>query len=215
MAKIPQSVDAASFWQAFATSQGLSGQQRDLFERYEKLLSFWSKRVNLTAIMGILDIVEYHFKDSLAFKQIVDPKSVSTIVDVGSGAGFPGIPLAIAYPHLKVTLIEVNAKKIQFLDTVISELGLGDRVEIFDQDWRSFLRIPNDQETVFCARASLQPEELCRIFKPGSSYRTGALVYWATSGWEPSEKVAPFVAREVSYQVGDRERKLVLLKRSE
>lgn len=217
MAKIPHSLDAASFWHAFAVSQGLSPMQRDLFEQYERLLSFWSKRINLTAITGILDIVEYHFKDSLALKKIIDPLTVHSLIDVGSGAGFPGIPLAIAYPHLNVTLIEVTAKKIKFLDTVITDLGLGDRVAIYDQDWRSFLRVSNaqqDQPTLFCARASLQLDELCRIFKAESSYRGCSLVYWAAAGWQPEATIAPFVVQQETYRVGDRERKLVLLKKA-
>lgn len=211
MAKIVQQSDSAALWHAFATAYNLTPAQVDQFMLYAKLLSAWSTRMNLTAIMGLYDTIEYHFKDSLALRDLIAIKSIDRIVDVGTGAGFPGIALAIVYPHLKVTLIEVNAKKIQFLDTVIGEFGLSDRVEIYDQDWRSFLRMPgNHEKTLFCARASLQPEELCRIFKGGSAYKDAALVYWAAAGWEPEEKIAALVKKEVRYRVGDRERKLVL-----
>lgn len=213
MANRPQSSDTTPLWQKFMQDEALTEKQCDAFKRYERLLSFWADRINLTAIRDEPDIIEYHFKDSLAIKNIIDPVSLSSVADVGTGAGIPGIPLAIKYPNLKILLIEVNQKKIEFLDKVIAELELDDRVSIYDQDWRTFLRTSSEDIELFCARASLQPDELCRMFKGGTAYSNARLIYWASKAWTPLDKVANFVKQEVSYHVGNRDRKLVLFEK--
>ncbi len=110
-----------------------------------------------------------------------------------------------------VTLIEVNTKKIQFLDTVITELGLSDRISVFDEDWRTFLRTTSENIQLFCVRASLQPEELIRLFKPASPYKNSVLVYWASSTWQPSTAVAPYITKDIAYTILNRNRRLILL----
>ena len=144
----------------------------------------------------------------------IDLSAITTICDVGTGAGFPGIPLAIKYPQLRVILLEVSHKKIDFLDLVINKLEL-DNVEIYPHDWRTFLRTTDDSVNLFCARASLQPEELIRLFKPGCSYKDATLVYWAASDWLPVGKEESFIKKEVPYSVGNKKRKLVVLAKDE
>lgn len=97
--------------------------QISLFEKYMNLLLEWNEKFNLTAITKEDEIVEKHFVDSLEILKYFDLKN-KTLLDVGTGAGFPGIVLAIAVPNLKVTLLESNGKKVTFLNTVISELKL-------------------------------------------------------------------------------------------
>ncbi len=99
------------------------------FEKYKKLLLEWNKKFNLTAIIESEQIDIKHFKDSLSFAEATkaagfDINTSLDVADVGSGAGFPGIPLKIAYPNLKMTLIESLGKKCKFLEEVVKQLDL-------------------------------------------------------------------------------------------
>lgn len=102
---------------------GLDKEQIDKFEMYLSLLLEWNEKFNLTAIIDKDQIEEKHFIDSLFLGKFVDLKN-KTLLDVGSGAGFPGIPLAILEPTLNVTLLESNGKKVLFLNEVIQKLNL-------------------------------------------------------------------------------------------
>ena len=200
-------------WQQFSKQDDLSDQELAQFKTYASLLVAWNKKFNITAVEEIPAIITHHFQDSLRLNQALDLSGSKTIVDVGSGGGFPGIPLAIKYPHLHIILIEVSRKKLEFLQAVIDALGLSERVSLFDNDWRTFLRTTDFDVDYVCARASLQPEELLRMFKPGSPYKDATLVYWASKNWEPSDKVRPFVHEYVTYKVGHKSRRLALLRR--
>lgn len=209
--KKPQLADTRLAWVSFAQEFSLTDGQLDLFKRYYLLLYAANKTVNLTTIINELDVIDYHFKDSLQLRTIVDMDTITHTADVGTGGGFPGIALAIKYPNLAVTLIEVNTKKIQFLDMLITELGLSNRVSVFDEDWRTFLRMTHEDIQLFCARASLQPEELIRLFKPASPYKHADLVYWASSTWQPSKIVKPYITKDISYIIRTKKRRLILL----
>lgn len=102
----------------------LSAEQLEQFERYYALLVEWNEKMNLTGITERDAVYEKHFYDSLTLAKVVDFAEVATIADIGSGAGFPSIPLAIAFPHLQVTIVDSLAKRIKFLDEVIAQLGL-------------------------------------------------------------------------------------------
>jgi 16S rRNA (guanine527-N7)-methyltransferase len=107
---------------------GLSKEQISKFTRYLELLLEWNEKFNLTAITDKDEIEEKHFIDSIELVKFFDVKN-KTLLDIGSGAGFPGIPLAIAEPSLKITLLESNGKRISFLKEAVKELAL-DNVEI-------------------------------------------------------------------------------------
>ena len=96
------------------------------FERYYELLIDWNQRMNLTTITDRKEVIEKHFIDSvlLLTKYKNEIFNNKTIIDVGTGAGFPGIPLAIMLPHTKFTLIDSLEKRIHFLENVIGELKL-------------------------------------------------------------------------------------------
>ena len=102
---------------------GLNNEQVYQFDKYLSLLLEWNEKFNLTAITDKDQIEEKHFIDSLMLMKYTDLKS-KTLIDIGSGAGFPGIALAIGEPELKVTLLESNGKKVSFLKEVIKELNL-------------------------------------------------------------------------------------------
>lgn len=201
---------ADDLWQRFAEQENLSDHQLDQFKTYAALLEEWGDRMNLTAIEGTKNIIRNHFQDSLEVGRFVDMNAVHTICDVGSGGGFPGIPLKIKYPHLEVILIEVNHKKITFLDTIINKLKL-EGVMVYDLDWRTFLRTTDYAIDLFLARASLHTDELVRMFKPGCPYKASRLIYWASRDWQPGKKDESYVNSEYVYQLGSKKRRYILL----
>lgn len=101
--------------------------QIDQFETYLALLLDWNRRLNLTAVRDP-ELIRYrHFLDSLTcVLAIGSPHGPFSLVDVGSGAGFPGIPLKIFYPQMQLTLVESVGKKARFLEAVVAELGVSD-----------------------------------------------------------------------------------------
>lgn len=102
----------------------LTAQQKDQFFEYYRLLVQWNEFMNLTAITEMEEVMEKHFVDSLALSKAAEVGKIETLIDVGTGAGFPGIPLKIAYPHLRVVLLDSLNKRVKFLSTVIETLGL-------------------------------------------------------------------------------------------
>ena len=93
--------------------------QADLFQRYMELLLEWNEKMNLTAITDPAEIVEKHFVDSLSLLSLYQPKQGAKLIDVGTGAGFPGIPLKIMRPDLKLTLLDSLNKRLNFLKAVL------------------------------------------------------------------------------------------------
>lgn len=100
----------------------LSSAQLDQFESYYAMLADWNTRVNLTAITEPEDVAKKHFLDSLAAAPYL--KANAAVADVGTGAGFPGLPLLILRPDLKLTLIDSLQKRLVFLEAVLKELKL-------------------------------------------------------------------------------------------
>lgn len=102
----------------------LTGQQEEQFETYLALLQTWNERINLTAIRERGEIVVRHFLDSLTCTLATGDLNGRSLIDVGSGAGFPGLPLKLLYPDLRLTLVESVQKKARFLEAVVEALDL-------------------------------------------------------------------------------------------
>lgn len=117
----------------------LSDKQMAQFDRYFHLLVEWNEKMNLTAITDREEVYLKHFYDSLTLAFDVDFSTGLTLCDVGSGAGFPSIPLKIAFPELQITIVDSLNKRITFLTELTNQLEIDaslyhDRAETFGQN---------------------------------------------------------------------------------
>ncbi len=207
MQKLRQKPEA-KVWSDFATNEGLTAEQTEQFTTYAHLLLEWNEKSNLTAIKDLSGIVNQHFIDSMNLRKKFDVNSINSICDVGSGGGFPGLPLKIMFPHLTTFLIEVNGKKRAFLQHVVDTLGL-ENVIIIDLDWRSFLRTTDETIDLFVTKAALHEDELIRMFRNTCHYKTSQLIYWASDDWEADPKAEPYIKEVLPYTFRRKERRFI------
>ena len=160
---------------ASAIGIALSDNQLEQFEAYYRLLIEWNEKMNLTGITERSAVYEKHFYDSLTVSTVADLSGSVSLADIGSGAGFPSIPLKIAFPRILVTIVDSLAKRIRFLEEVVSSLGLAD-VTCLHGRAEDVARLPEhrDRHDVATARAVARLaglNELCLPFvKPGGIF---------------------------------------------
>ena len=151
----------------------LSDRQLEQFEIYFKFLVEYNQYVNLTAITEEEDVYIKHFYDSILVGQALDLSLVNSICDVGSGAGFPSIPLKIVYPHLNVTIVDGLDKRITFLKQLVSKLGLTNvnlvhgRAEEYAKDHRESFDMVTARAV---ARANILNELCIPLVKVGGNF---------------------------------------------
>ena len=132
-------------------SVDLSEKQVLQFEKYLHLIQEYNKVMNLTGITEEEEVYEKHFYDSLLFS-LNENMGNKKLIDVGSGAGFPGVPLAIAYPNMKVVLLEPLNKRCVFLNVVKNELGL-ENVEVVCDRAEDYSKAHKEEFDIATARA--------------------------------------------------------------
>lgn len=108
----------------------LTGHQVAQFDRYRAELLRWNKRINLTAITDDDEITHKHFLDSLSVLEHISLKTGDSVIDIGTGAGFPGIVLKIYIPDIRLTLVESSKKKVSFLKFLVPQLDLHQRTTV-------------------------------------------------------------------------------------
>jgi 16S rRNA (guanine527-N7)-methyltransferase len=150
--------------------------------RYLALLLRWNATYNLTAIRDPREMVTKHLLDSLAMAPFV--ASVQTLADLGTGAGLPGIPLAIAVPTLRVTLVESNGKKARFMREAIRTLGLTN-AEVAESRIEAL-----DRPSEFAAITARALATLPQILSLGGHLLAPAGVLLAMKGVRPDDEIA-------------------------
>lgn len=121
----------------------LSQEQQNQFYQYMQLLLQWNEKMNLTAIIEPEEVINKHFIDSISIKKYI--KEQEKILDIGTGAGFPGIPLKIILPQNEITLIDSLNKRINFLNTVIQELNI-EKITAVHNRAEEFSKISENRE---------------------------------------------------------------------
>jgi 16S rRNA (guanine527-N7)-methyltransferase len=166
------------------------------FIHFYQLLEEYGNKFNLTSLKGVDQVIEKHFMDSLLFplsKKLAD----KTLLDIGTGAGFPGIPLKLVYPHLKLYLLESNTKKVAFLQDVISKLDLKN-VEIINERAENYAKYARDRFDIVTARAlaplNILLELAIPFIKPGGQF-------WAYKGRSVTEELISAESALIKLQV--------------
>lgn len=171
------------------------------FELYFRLLVEWNERMNLTGITERGAVYEKHYYDSLTLSLAVNLSETGTLADVGSGAGFPSIPLKIAFPHLQITIIDALAKRIRFLQEVVEQLGL-DGVTCIHGRAEELGRNPNhrDRYDVVTARAVAKLASLNELCLP-LVRRSGFFVAMKGSQVETELEESKFSAHQLRAKI--------------
>ena len=145
----------------------LSEDQIKSLSRFADLLMDWNQKISLTAIRSPEDIRVKHILDSLSCCLAIEGKPIGRMIDIGTGAGFPGIPLKILYPEMQLSLVESVNKKTQFLSHVVQELGLSE-VEVFSERAEIIGQMPAHRESYnwATARAVAGLPILCEYLLP-------------------------------------------------
>lgn len=147
----------------------LSPEQLRQFRQFYKNLIKWNEVMNLTAITDEEDVYTKHFLDSLSIVGLVGPGSFDnlSVIDVGTGAGFPGLPIAIAFPGTQVTLVDSLQKRVGFLQETVKLLGL-ENVQIYHSRAEDFGRIEAQREhyDIACSRAVARMNVLAEYCLP-------------------------------------------------
>jgi 16S rRNA (guanine527-N7)-methyltransferase len=190
-------------------SISLTQDQIRMIREYSSLLLKWNRSVGLTAITDLLEIVGRHFGESMYASRLL-PMENCRLVDIGTGAGFPGLALKIICPDIRLALIESNKKKCAFLNEVVRALGFTS-VEIHAERFEQ-IRPESVQANIITSRAVGEFKQLLRWSKNALAHR-GHLVLWV--GSDDSTRIAstPRWVWQPAVRIPDSQRRFLLVGR--
>ena len=190
-------------------SISLTQDQIRMIREYSSLLLKWNRSVGLTAITDLLEIVGRHFGESMYASRLL-PMENCRLVDIGTGAGFPGLALKIICPDIRLALIESNKKKCAFLNEVVRALGFTS-VEIHAERFEQ-IRPESIQANIITSRAVGEFKQLLRWSKNTLAHR-GHLVLWV--GSDDSTRIAstPRWVWQPAVRIPDSQRRFLLIGR--
>lgn len=199
----------------------LTEQMIDQFSHYYQLLILWNQSINLTSITEFDEVVQKHFLDSVVLGAYMNLEKEMSLIDVGTGAGFPGIPLKILFHDLKITLADSLKKRLNFLQEVVSDLGL-DNIEIVHGRAEDLAKKSQYREQfdlcVSRAVANLSSlSEYCLPFvKVGGvfvSYKSGHIEAEIENAQRAIQLLGGELEREEKFQLSNYNRSLLFIKK--
>ena len=199
----------------------LNNDQIDKLARFYQLLVTWNEKINLTTIIKEEEVYLKHFYDSLTLIKVVDLRQPLTILDVGTGAGFPGIVLKIVFPNLKITLLDSLTKRINYLNEIIKELDLHD-IETVCSRCEEYTKINREKYDLVVARAVSHLKILSEMIIPTVKVN-GYFIAMKANLNDELEKTIPMLKKlnselkeikEFSLPIENSKRTLVVIKKN-
>lgn len=161
----------------------------ELLDKYYNLLIEWNEKINLTTITKMEDVYLKHFYDSLTLVKEIDFSKDIVLCDVGSGAGFPGIVIKIVFPNTKITLVDSLQKRVNYLNSIIEDLGLKDIIAIHSR-MEDYSRLNEEKFDYITARAVADLSVISEV-SVRSLKTNGSLVFMKANCDEEIEKFIP------------------------
>lgn len=199
----------------------LTNDQIDKLARFYQLLVTWNEKINLTTIIKEEEVYLKHFYDSLTLIKVIDLRQPLTVLDVGTGAGFPGIVLKIVFPNLKITLLDSLTKRINYLNEIIKELDLHD-IETVCSRCEEYTKINREKYDLVVARAVSHLKILSEMIIPTVKVN-GYFIAMKANLNDELEKTMPMLKKlnselkeikEFSLPIENSKRTLVVIKKN-
>lgn len=196
-----------------------TSKELELLEKYYDFLVEYNAHTNLTTITEKEDVYNKHFYDSLMITQVVDLTKINNVLDIGSGAGFPGVVLKIFFPNIKLTLLDSNNKKTKFLTELIEKLGLKD-VSIINDRAENYMKNNLNSYDICVSRAVAYVDIISSLSTP--FIKLDGKVLLMKGDFSSEELILKKYMKELNikqfseyeYQLNNQSRKIIIISKS-